>query len=892
MNAEEQRLKEEREGKMPWKKWGPYLSERQWGTVREDYSPDGEAWDYFPYSHSSSRAYRWGEDGIGGISDDCQHLCFAVSLWNGNDSILKERLFGLSGQQGNHGEDVKEYYFYLDNTPTHSFMKYLYKYPHGSFPYEDLSSTNQQRSRLENEYELLETGIFEGNRYFDIFIEYAKVTPDDILIKVSALNHGPAPASIHILPTLWFRNFWSWGGGEEKPLIEETICEAGSAVKTSRHPSIDDYQLLFEGNPELLFVENETNTESLFSSPNNAKHVKDGINVCIVHGQAELVNPEKKGTKVAANYKLTVAAGKTQTIRMRLSKIRETTFDDFETVFQNRIQESNQFFAALSQNLSSEEKLIFRQALSGMLWSKQYYEFDVSEWLKEHHGISRRNTEWAHMKSHDILSMPDKWEYPWFAVWDTAFHAIALILVDPDFAKGQLSLFLEKRYQHPNGQIPAYEWNFCDVNPPVHAWAVRAVYRVEKERLKGNGDLSFLKKSFDQLEKNFEWWEENKGNGDNVYKGGFLGLDNIGVFDRSAELPTGGHLEQSDGTAWMVLYAQNMIQISLELAKTDKAYEVKALKYLDKFIAIASAMDMIGESNDEMWDEEDGFFYDVLRFPDGSATRLKIRSLVGLLPLCAATVIEQKTLDQLPKLTSRYEHLMQHKEELTKNIACPICPGEDNRRLLAILDEEKLRKILARMLDEDEFLSPYGIRSLSKYHQANPYVFDWAGETYTVSYLPGESDTGMFGGNSNWRGPVWIPVNFLIIHSLLYLYTYYGKTFQVECPTGSRKKRNLYQVAEEISRRLMHIFLPDSSGVRPVFGGASKFQSDPNWKDYLLFYEYFHGENGSGLGASHQTGWTGTIASLIAIFGSLDHEDLIQEGMVEVVEALAGTAET
>ncbi|PKM37282.1 MAG: glucosidase [Gammaproteobacteria bacterium HGW-Gammaproteobacteria-10] len=872
-------------------KWGPYLSERQWGTVREDYSDNGDAWNYFPHSQSTSRAYRWGEDGLGGISDDSQRLCFALALWNGRDPVLKERLFGLTGPQGNHGEDVKEYYYYLDATPNHSYLKYLYKYPQAEFPYKDLVETNAGRSKSEPEYELIDTGVFDEDRYFDVFVEYAKADPEDILIRVGIVNRGPAEASLRVLPTLWFRNTWAGSNQTAKPRLSWGESGNGASAVLASHAELGDYELLAEGAPDWLFVDNESNHRLLFGGENHSAYVKDGINDSIVQGKQDAVNPEGFGTKAAVDYALTVPPGETKTVKLRLRKAggeAKTAFEDFDAIFEQRIKEADEFYQQLTGELPGQQGLVLRQALAGMIWTKQYYEFDVGRWLDEHHGKATRNGDWGHMRNHDIISMPDKWEYPWYAVWDSAFHTLALVLVDPDFAKRQLSLFLEERYLHPNGQIPAYEWNFSDVNPPVHAWAVRMVYHIDRER-RGEGDIDFLKNAFAGLERNFHWWETRKGPDGDVYQGGFLGLDNIGVFDRSEHLPTGGHLEQSDGTAWMALYAQNMIQIGLELSKHDSGYQQKVIAYLDHFLEIAAAMHDIGCEHRDMWDDEDGFFYDVLRFPGGSSTRIKVRSLVGLLPLCAVTVIEADTLAQLPELAARYEELVQRKGHLAENISCPVTPGSEKRRLLAVLDEEKLRRVLTRLLDEQEFLSPYGIRSLSKYHQDHPYQFHWQDQTHTVSYKPGESDSYMFGGNSNWRGPVWLPANLLIVQALLAMHTYYGDDFQIECPTGSGNRLNLFQIAKEISCRLLDIFLPDQNGRRPVFGGVEKFQNDPHFRDHLLFYEYFHGDDGSGLGASHQTGWTGTLATLLTIFGSLDHEELLEGGMQEVVEALAGT---
>lgn len=894
MTNEFQRLRQCDQDNIPWKKWGPYLSERQWGTVREDYSPDGKAWQYFSHLQSTARAYRWGEDGLAGISDDRQRLCFALALWNGRDPVLKERLFGLTGTQGNHGEDVKEYYFYLDATPTHSYLKYLYKYPQAPFPYEDLVTTNSQRSKHQPEYELLDTGIFAENRYFDIFVEYAKADPENILIQISVVNRGPEAAQLRVLPTLWFRNTWSWEPDAAKPLLKQCQREGGNPAALASHHQLGDYQLFCADNPDLLFTDNETNAQHLFNGTNENPYVKDGINQFVLHGNKAAVNADGCGTKMAADYALLIAAGETHIIRLRLARAGSiatgAAFTDFETVFDLRRQQADHFYEQLSGGkLDTERQRLLRQMLAGMLWTKQYYEFDVGCWLDEHHGQATRNADWGHMKNRDILSMPDKWEYPWYAVWDTAFHTLPLAMVDPVFAKHQLSLFLEARYLHPSGQMPAYEWNFSDVNPPVHAWATYAVYQIDRES-RGQGDLAFLQSAFAGLERNFHWWETRKGPDGNVYQGGFLGLDNIGVFDRSHALPTGGHLEQSDGTAWMTLYAQNMLQIALELSLHDLNYQPKVIAYLDHFLAVAAAMHDIGSEHRDMWDEEDGFFYDVLRFPDGHSTRLRIRSLVGLLPLCAVTVIEQSTLQKLPQVAARFEALVRHKNHLTTDIFCPIKPGMAGRRLLAVLDEEKLRRVLARLLDEQEFLSPYGIRSLSKYHQAHPYHFHWQDQTFTVSYQPGESDSYMFGGNSNWRGPVWIPANILIIRALLSLYTYYGDDFQIECPTTTGTPCNLFQIAEMIAERLFRIFLPDAQGRRAVFGGSEKFQTDPHWHDHLLFYEYFHGEDGSGLGASHQTGWTGALATLLTIFGSLAPADLSAAGMQRVTASLASTS--
>lgn len=881
---EKKRLDEALSPETPWKKWGPYLSERQWGTVREDYSEDGNAWNYFPFEQARSRTYRWGEDGLAGLCDDQQQLCFSLALWNGNDSCLKERAFGLSNSQGNHGEDVKDYYFYLDSTPTHSYMKYLYKYPQGAFPYADLVATNQVRSKTESEYELLDTGLFHEDRYFDVFVEYAKATPEDVLIKISVCNRGPEKAALSVLPTLWFRNNWAWNDETStRPMM------AGTDHVRASHAELGEYQLYFEGTPPLLYTENETNKKLLFNAPNTSLYVKDAINDFIVNGNHDAINADHVGTKMAANYALEVAPGETRTIRMRLIKNElvadENAFDSsFEELFGIRSAECDAFYQELFPSfLSEDERNVARQAMAGMLWSKQYYEYDVNLWLHDHaqQGLAIRNSEWAHMRNQDVISMPDTWEYPWYATWDLAFHTIALVLVDEEFAKQQLLLFLNERYQHPDGQLPAYEWNFSDVNPPVHPFAVFSVYSIDKMRRDGKGDTAFLKTAFDQLSLNFNWWLQKKDpTGKNVFEGGFLGLDNIGVFDRSSALPTGGALEQSDGTAWMVLFAQFMVQIALELARDDAShYDDVALSYLDHFISIAGVMDRVGVNEDEMWDEEDAFFYDVLRFADGSGTRLKVRSLVGLLPMCASTVIDADLLDSLPHFKERYELLIDHKSDQVQNIACPDCLGVKGRRLLAVLDDEKLRRILSRMLDEKEFFGPYGIRSLSRFHAENPYSFSWNGTEYKVGYLPGESDSGMFGGNSNWRGPIWLPVNFLILRALRNLYSYYGDTFTVECPTGSGQHKTLYEIEQEIGRRISSIFLRNNAGSRPVYGGNETFQNNPHWRDQILFYEYFNGDDGAGLGASHQTGWTGLIATILTMHASLTPEIILKEGM-------------
>jgi hypothetical protein len=890
VKPEEARLHEASEGKSNWKKWGPYLSERQWGTVREDYSKDGNAWDYFTHDQARSRAYHWGEDGLAGISDEKQFLCFSLALWNGLDPILKERLFGLTNSESNHGEDVKEYYFYLDSTPTHSYMKYLYKYPQAAFPYEDLVAISKRRNRGEMEYELLDTGVFSSDRYFDVFVEYAKQAPEDILVQVSVCNRGPEPAPLHVLPTLLFRNTWTWWPDTPRPSLKQTIGKNASPLVVASHRQLGERYLYCEGDPAMLFTENETNNQRIFGTLNVSPYVKDGINNCVVNGEQDAVNPEREGTKAAAHYQLDVGAGATATIRLRLSDLAPAVmgdpFKNFEQLIQARQQEADEFYRDITPDrVSKDEALVMRQALAGMLWSKQYFGFDVDKWLEEH-GVDQmrpgqramRNSEWFHMVNQHIISMPDKWEYPWFAAWDLAFHAIALSAVDVDYAKEQLDLMLGEFFLHPTGQIPAYEWNFSDVNPPVHAWATIFLYRTE-QALKGKGDLEFLKRSFEKLLLNFSWWVNRKDRfGKNLFEGGFLGLDNIGVFDRSATLPTGGHLEQADGTAWMALFCQNMLEISGELAAHDPFFEAMAIKFGDHFLWIAHAMNEVGAGG--MWDEEDGFYYDVLRLPDGSATRLKVRSMVGLLPICATTVIEPWQRQQVPGVTNILRERLGRMPELRESIH-PTGVGHlgyAERGIVALVNPERLRRILSRMLDENEFLSPYGIRALSRYHSEHPYVFNVNGEEYRVSYLPAESDTSMFGGNSNWRGPVWMPVNALLIRALMSFYLYYGDSFKIECPTGSGKLMNLFEVSREIANRLTRIFLRDKSGRRPVYGGTEKFQTDPHWKDYLLFYEYFHGDNGAGLGASHQTGWTGLAGKLIEIFGRIDAEQFLAAG--------------
>jgi hypothetical protein len=883
MTREEKRLQESRERKAHWKRWGPYLSERAWGTVREDYSPYGTAWDYFPHDHARSRAYRWNEDGIAGISDRHQLICFAIALWNGRDPILKERIFGLTGNEGNHGEDVKECYFYVDSTPTHSYMKYLYKYPQAAFPYGWLVEENRRRGRGGPEFELLDTGVFDEDRYFDIFVEYAKAGVEDILVRISVVNRGPESAQLALLPTLWYRNTWSWSSGEPRPSLRRGKVQGRSAVIEGHHPSYGRRWLYCEGSPELLFTENETNYRRLYGWENGSPYVKDGINDYVVHGVKEAVNPERIGTKVAAHYPLIIAPGKTVTVRLRFTDAAipatgEKAFGAaFDQIFGERQREAEEFYATvIPHDLSPDARTVMRQAVAGLLWSKQFYHFVVKDWLAGDPALPPppperkrgRNREWTHLYNADVISMPDKWEYPWYAAWDLAFHCIPLALVDSDFAKEQLILMLREWYMHPNGQLPAYEWAFGDVNPPVHAWAAWRVYKIEKKR-RGKGDRDFLQKVFHKLLLNFTWWVNRKdAEGKNVFQGGFLGLDNIGVFDRSAPLPTGGHIEQSDGTSWMGMYCLNLLAIALELAREDPAYEDVASKFWEHFLYIAHAMNTRGGEDVELWDEEDGFFYDVLHLPNGEHFPLKVRSMVGLIPLFAVQTLEPKLLNRLPGFKRRLEWFIDHRPDLIQDVACMRTPGQEERRLLSVVTPDRLRRVLKFMLDEREFLSPYGIRALSQFHRDHPYTLTVSGVQHRVDYEPAESSSGLFGGNSNWRGPIWFPVNYLIIESLQKFHFYLGDNYKVECPTGSGRMATLWEVAGEISRRLTRIFLRDPEGRRPVHGGSGRFQTDPHWRDLVLFYEYFHGDTGAGVGASHQTGWTGLVAKLLQQSGA------------------------
>ena len=873
MTKEQSRLAESRERRKHWKRWGPYLSERAWGTVREDYSANGAAWDYFPHDHARSRAYRWNEDGLAGICDRHQEICFALTLWNERDSILKERMFGLTGNEGNHGEDVKEYFFYLDSTPTHSYMKYLYKYPQAAFPYAQLVEENRRRGRGQPEFELLDTGVFHEDRYFDVFVEYAKGDVEDILIRITATNRGPEAAPLRLLPSLWFRNTWSWGDGIPKPELRQVP----GAIRVD-HATMGTRWLYFEESPELLFTENESNLKRLFGVDNHSPFVKDGINDYIVHNTQDAVAKEPKGTKAAAHYQLTIPAGATVTVRLRLtdidfSGVTKAAFDDFDHLFATRQSEADEFYSTVvPQDLSPDAKNVMRQGFAGMLWSKQFYHYEVERWLEGDPGnppppqerLKGRNRDWMHLYNADVISMPDKWEYPWYAAWDLAFHCIPLALVDSDFAKEQLILLLREWYMHPNGQLPAYEWALGDVNPPVHAWASWRVYKIDKKR-NGKGDLAFLERVFHKLLLNFTWWVNRKdADGMNIFQGGFLGLDNIGVFDRSAPLPTGGHIEQSDGTSWMAMYTLNLLAIALELAGHDQAYEDVASKFWEHFIYIAHAMNHRGSDDDMgLWDETDGFFYDVLKFPDGRKYPMRIRSMVGLIPLFAVETLEPELLERLPDFKRRLEWFIDNRPDLIDNVACMRTGGTAERRLLSIVDQDQLRRVLKVMLDEQEFLSPYGIRALSVFHREHPYKLSLDGMEYRVDYEPGESSTGLFGGNSNWRGPIWFPVNYLLIESLQKFHYYVGDDFKVEFPSRSGNMLTLWDVAAELSRRLTRIFLRDESGQRPVYHGLEKFQRDPHWADLIMFHEYFHGDTGAGVGASHQTGWTGLVTKLL-----------------------------
>jgi hypothetical protein len=901
-STEDQRLDEDRTRKKYWKRWGPYLSERQWGTVREDYSPGGTAWEYFPHDHARSRAYRWGEDGIGGISDRRQMICFGLALWNGRDPILKERLFGLTGNQGNHGEDVKEYYFYQDSTPTHSYMRMLYKYPHAEFPYARLVEENGRRSREQPEFELLDTGVFAEDRYFDVFIEYAKADVEDILIKITAVNRGPEAATLHLLPSLWFRNTWSWGRDLRRPSVQRSTSVPDSVNAEIAHWRYGKRWLLCAGQPELLFTENETDFAKLFNGKNRSPYVKDAFHEYLIRGNKSRVNPQKTGTKMAAYYPLELGPGQSETLKLRLTDMEPLATMErslglvgtitspghadraagvpasndfgagFDDVFSLRQKEADEFYASrVTSELSDDAKSVMRQAFGGLLWSKQFYHYDVRNWLDGDPAgppppperLKGRNKDWTHLYNDDVISMPDKWEYPWYAAWDLGFHCISLALVDPDFAKEQLILLLREWYMHPNGQLPAYEWAFGDVNPPVHAWAAWRVYKIER-RVRGVADRGFLEKVFHKLLLNFTWWVNRKDpDGMNIFQGGFLGLDNIGVFDRSAPLPTGGHLEQSDGTSWMGMYCLNMLAMALELAKEDPAYEDVASKFFEHFVNIAHAMNDMGTDGIALWDDEDGFYYDVLHLPSGEDHFLKIRSMVGLIPLFAVETLEPEIVDRLPGFKRRMQWFIDNHADVPEHIEMTQRSARGVRRLLSLANRKQLKRILGRMLDETEFLSPYGVRSLSRYHLDHPYEVQVNDHVSRVDYEPAESTSGIFGGNSNWRGPIWFPLNYLLVESLQKYHHYYGEDFKVESPSRSGNESDLWEVAAEISRRLVHIFVRDKDGHRPFAGGTEVFQSNPHWKDLILFYEYFHADNGAGLGASHQTGWTALVSKLI-----------------------------
>jgi hypothetical protein len=907
LTKEDQRLEEARTRKKHWKRWGPYLSERQWGTVREDYSPGGTAWEYFPHDHARSRAYRWGEDGIGGICDRHQMICFGLALWNGRDPILKERLFGLTGNEGNHGEDVKEYYFYQDSTPTHSYMRMLYKYPQAEYPYAWLVQENRRRGRGDFEFELLDTGVFKDSRYFDIFIEYAKVDYEDMLIRITAVNRGPELAALHLLPTVWFRNTWSWGADLRRPSVQKSASVPNSACVELNHWMYGKRWLISAGQPELLFTENETNFARLFGGKNRSPYVKDAFNEYVIRGNKAAVNPRHSGTKMAAYYQMQLAPGQSETLRLRLldmeplasmesnlrldGAITSPAHADraegapasndlgagFDGMFTLRQKEAEEFYASrVSADISEDAKNVLRQAFGGLLWSKQFYHYDVHSWLQGDPAgppppaqrWKGRNKDWTHLYNDDIVSMPDKWEYPWYAAWDLGFHCIALALVDPDFAKEQLVLLLREWYMHPNGQLPAYEWAFGDVNPPVHAWAAWRVYKIER-RVRGTSDRAFLQKVFHKLLLNFTWWVNRKDpEGMNIFQGGFLGLDNIGVFDRSAPLPTGGHLEQSDGTSWMGMYCLNMLAIALELAKEDPSYEDVASKFFEHFVNIAHAMNDMGTEGIALWNNEDGFYYDVLHLPNGEDHFLKIRSMVGLIPLFAVETLEPEIVDRLPGFKRRMQWFVDNHPDVPEHIEMTQRSARGVRRLLSLANRRQLKRVLTRMLDETEFLSEYGVRSLSRYHLDHPYEVQVDDHISRVDYEPAESTAGLFGGNSNWRGPIWFPLNYLLVESLQKYHHYYGEDFKVEFPTRSGNEVDLWEVAAEISRRLVHIFVRGKDGRRPVAGGNEVFQSDPHWKDLILFHEYFHGDNGAGIGANHQTGWTGLVAKLIEQSGA------------------------
>jgi len=874
--AEHARLQEDAARKANWKRWGPYLSERQWGTVREDYSANGDCWNYLPHDHARSRAYRWGEDGLLGITDRECRLCFALAMWNGRDPILKERLFGLTGPEGNHGEDVKEQYFYLDSTPTHSYVKGLYKYPQTLFPYQQLVEENRRRTRLEPEYEILDTGVFDQDKYFDVFVEYAKNAPDDILIRITVNNRGPEPATIHLLPTLWARNSWIWGCLHEGCEIKPHIAKSGPASVDVDHESLGKFRLVAEPRgiePEMLFTENETNVQRLFNAPNATRFVKDAFHRYVINGETEAVNPAGVGTKAAMRYTIDLGARGEAVVRLRLfprdAAPAQIFGSDFDGIFSRRIAEADEFYdGRLSKLLPAQTRRIGRQCFAGLLWSKQFYLYIVKDWLNgdpeqpppPDSRWNGRNREWLHLYNRDVISMPDKWEYPWYAAWDLAFHTITFAKIDPEFAKEQLVLMLREWYMHPNGQLPAYEFELSDVNPPVHAWACWRVYKMTAPR--GQRDRMFLERTFQKLLLNFTWWVNRKDvSGKNIFGGGFLGLDNIGVFDRSKPLPTGGVLEQADGTAHMAFYCSTMLSMALELARQDAVYEDIASKFFEHFVAIVDAMNTLGGTG--LWDEQDGFYYDQI-YVDGRANPLRVRSMVGMIPLFAVEILEGGVIDKLKGFRKRMDWFLNNRKDLARYISYMKPSDSDHRHyLLAIPSQQRLVRVLKYLLDESEFLSPYGIRSLSRFHLDHPYVFHADGKEYRVNYCPGEGDTGLFGGNSNWRGPVWFPLNFILLEALEKYHHFYGEGFKVECPVGSGKMLTLQQAADELGSRLMNAFIPDKSGRRPCHGDDPRFVEDPNWRDLVLFHEYFHGETGRGCGASHQTGWTSLVARLI-----------------------------
>jgi hypothetical protein len=853
-----------------WRRWGPYLSERQWGTVREDYSANGDAWSYVSHDQARSRAYRWGEDGIAGFGDDRLLLCLALALWNGRDPILKERLFGLTNAEGNHGEDVKELYYYLDGTPTHSYMRMLYKYPQATFPYARLVEENRRRGRNEPEFELIDTGVFADGRYFDVEIEYAKADPEDVLMRVTVYNRAREPALLHLLPHLWTRNIWSWRADSPRPRL---LARGGDGISVD-HPLLPAMRLICDGAPEFLFCENDTNSRRVWGAAKTEAYFKDGINDYIVNGDDDAVNPLMSGTKAAAHYQWTLAPGASSRLRLRLFRDElAANLDDFDAIVRQRRAEADEFHAELQRGIDDAEmRRVHRQALAGMLWSKQFYYIDIPEWLDgdplqppppeaRKHG---RNADWRHLNNADIISVPDKWEYPWYAAWDLAFHAVILAGIDPPYAKRQLLLLTRDWYMHPNGQFPSYEWSFGDVNPPVHAWAAWRVYEIDRERNGGRGDRPFLERVFHRLMLNFTWWVNRKDvEGRNIFQGGFLGLDNIGIFDRSAPLPSGGTINQSDGTAWMAMYTLNLMRIALELALEDRVYEDIASKFFEHFLYIAEAMTNIGGNGIGLWDETDEFYYDVLHLPDGERIPLRVRSMVGLIPLFAVEVLDASVFARLPGFGARTLWFLEHRPQLARLVSRWRDPSTGEKHLLSLLRGHRMKRLLLRMLDPIGFLSDYGVRSLSKFHEQHPYVFEHAGHRISVGYVPGEARSGSFGGNSNWRGPIWFPVNYLLIESLQRFHSYYGDDFKVECPVGSGKLVHLGEVASELARRLCRLFLPDAKGHRPIFGASMIEQTDPEFRDHLLFYEYFDGDTGRGLGAAHQTGWTGLVALLV-----------------------------